>query len=202
MTFYTFEVTFVNGNKQIIKDINNFDDTQIKQIQGVAAEWEQPILKAQKYGINLNTIRSEHKSKVVNFKNRMVSGVSSLDLLKRGIILIAFHSVERTLKRMGSKDESMYITLIDRIVKANEISKVQWKGHAQLSYTFINNSDPEEYILPLSFLLKRGGSHQIKLLTVVYDDEDKEFEAMENRLIENPLLAESFKKMEKLFKKT
>jgi hypothetical protein len=199
--FYTFTVTFKDEQELDMMDFNKFDDPQIKEINGIASQYTETHIKALKYGFDIEAIEQHHKETILDRKNDIVYSLSSKELYDEKIVKISTHSIGRTFQRVGTIGRSTYIGLIDRIKKTDSVIKAQWKGYPQLSYTFIEEGDPEEFKFPLSFLLRRSGDHRIKVVTVVNVEDDRESEPMENRLFENPRLAESFAKMEKLFKK-
>lgn len=199
--FYTFTVKFKDGQELKIIDINNFKDSQINEISEIASQWTQSHLKAQKYGVDIGTVDETHKETVLGQKNAIVQPMSSEELYDKKIIKIATHSIKRTFQRVGTIGRTTYIGLIVRIKKTDTVIKAQWKGYPQLSYTFIEKGDPEEFKMPLSFLLRKSGNHSIKMVTVIPEVESGVSERMESRLIEDPSLAESFAKMEELFKK-
>lgn len=127
--------------------------------------------------------------------------MTSEELYDNKVIKIALHSIDRTFQRVGSIGRATYIGLIDRVKKTDTVIKTQWKGYKQLSYTFTEKADPEEFKIALSFLLRKSGNHSIKMVTLI-KAVDGGSERMESRLIEDPSHAEIFAKMEALFKKS
>lgn len=200
--FYTFTVKFKDGKELEIIDINDFKEPQINEISGIAIQWTQRHLKARKLGFDITTIDQSHRNTILSQKEAIVQPMTSEELYDNKVIKIGLHSIERTFQRVGSIGRSTYIGLIDRIKKADTVIKTQWKGYPQLSYTFAEKVDPEEFKIALSFLLRKNGNHSIKMVTLINAVDGSGSEPMESRLIEDPSHAENFAKMEALFKKS
>jgi len=195
-------VKFKDGKELEIIDINDFEEPQINEISGIAIQWTQRRLKARKLGFDIITIDQSHKKTILDQKEAIVQPMTSEELYDNKVIKIALHSIDRTFQRVGSIGRATYIGLIDRVKKTDTVIKTQWKGYQQLSYTFAEKADPEEFKITLSFLLRKSGNHSIKMVTLIKAVDGGGSERMESRLIEDPSHAESFAKMEALFKKS
>ncbi|MGE6833651.1 hypothetical protein ACQKGA_28265 [Priestia megaterium] len=200
--YYTFTVRFSNNHQIEIKDINKFDNEQIIEVRRIALKWRQEHLKAQKYGIDLETVEEKHKNAVLDKKDTIVQAFSASELFDKKIIKITTHSLDQTLKRVGSIGRKTFIDLIERLKVTDTVKKIQWKGYNHLSYTLTQVGDSERYEFALSFYLYQSGKDEIKLITVIkMPDEDKEPERMQHRILDDDKFSEIFAKMEELYKK-
>lgn len=162
-----FPVLFKGNVKLIVNDIIDFEQDQINQIKGIAMEYEKEALqKGKKYGIPLSYITEDQKSDVLNEKHNVVDLKTSQELKDKKIILIGGHSLERILKRIGSTDDNVIITLIDKLKKSDTVTEAQFKGFPTLSYTLLENEDPDKYTFAISFVLGKKESRIIKMVTV------------------------------------
>lgn len=195
-----FLVFFKGSVRLIVNDIINFEQDQITEIRGIAAEYEKDELqKGKKYGIPLSYITEDQKRDVLNEKHIVVDSKTSKELKDKKIIQIGFHSLERILKRVGSTEDNVIISLIDKVKTTDTVTEAQFKGFPTLSYTLIESADPEEYTFAISFVLGKKGRRFIKMVTVHLKKEEPE--ETEFRIGElNPRYLEKLANMKELIK--
>lgn len=196
-----FLVLFSDGEKLIIKDIINFEQAQIYEIKGIAADFTKfQLRKVEKYGKDITYLTELQKQVVLNTKNRIVSGKTSAKLLDEEIIQVTLHTNERSLKRIGSDNQTTIISLVDKVKRTDIVVKAQFKGYSALSYTMMENNDPAEFKLPISFVWGFNKRRRIKMITVA--PQNTEIEVMETSIAEiNPVMAEMLEKIKGRLKK-
>lgn len=172
-----FTVVFKRNVRMLVNDIIDFEKDQIDEIKSIASEYEQHSLqKGKKYGIALSYITEDQKNDVLSEKRIVVGSKSSQELKNKNIVQIGDHSLKRILKRVGSTKDNVIISLINRVKTTDTVTKAQFKGFPTLSYTLIENGDPDEYIFAISFIVTRKGRRFLKMVTVHLKDDDEENE--------------------------
>lgn len=165
-----FTVRFRDEERMTIIENIRLEPHQVDEIKEIASEYTKYDLRhIEPEGKDLSNLTQEQKDYVIRIKDRIVNGKTAEQLRKDNIIKISLHTVSRMLERIGSNQLAITISLIDKIINSDTVNKAQFKGYPQLSYTLSDTSDPEEYILPVSFKIKAGSSKGImKLITVAY----------------------------------
>jgi hypothetical protein len=110
------------------------------------------------------------------------------------------HSIKRMFERVGFVSRDTIVIIIDRIKATNVVQKAQWKGFPQLSYTVKENGDPERYKISLSFK-PVNGERYIRVITVSNVPSELSPPRMEQRMNEDPRIAEMLKKIKERYKK-
>lgn len=200
--YHTFIVRFKDEQEIHIADINKFGDAQLNEISQIAGQWTQRQLQNQKQGCNIESISNFHKEIILHEKDKIVQPITSEELYDNNIIKISLHSIERTFQRVGTIGRGTYIELIDKLKQTNKVIKTQWKGYQHLTYTLEKRKDPEKYKIVISFLFRRKSINHINIITIIREVISSGSEPMENRLMEDPLLAKAFTEMEKRLKNT
>lgn len=191
---------FKDKKKLEISDIIVFESDQIEQIKAIALDFTRfQIQKVEKYGFDLSYLSDNQKQIIIDTKNGILEGKTSEELWDEEIVLVSLHSSERSLKRLGSNGFVKTIKLIDGLKKVDVVTKAQFKGYPTLSYTTMEDNDPEELKLPISFVKSRKMDRVIKIITVVPKGEPEEMEATIAEI--NPAMAEMMEKMKKRLKK-
>lgn len=171
-----FLVIFKGNERLIINDVINFKQRQIDEIKGIASCYEKDLLQSKKYGISLSYITKSQGISVLKAKYNIINSKTSQELKDQKIIQFGKHSLERILQRVGSNEDNVIITLLDKIKSTDTVTVAQFKGFPSLSYTLIENGDPDEYTFAISFILRKK-SQFIKMVTVhLKTDEPQETE--------------------------
>jgi len=165
-----FTVKFRNEEKMKIVENISLEPHQVDEIKAIATEYTKYDLRhIEPEGKDLSNLTQEQKDRVIRIKDRIVDGKTAEQLRKDNIVKISIHTICRMLERIGSNELAVTISLIDKIIHCDSVYKAQFKGFPQLSYTLRDTSDPEQYILPVSFKFKAGnGKGIMKLITVAY----------------------------------
>lgn len=108
------------------------------------------------------------------------------ELRKQKRVVVAMHSQERILERMGSNQLPGVLDTIQRIIDADFVLKAQFKGYSSLSYSLTNQKD-RTYTLPISFKTV-GGRRQI--LSVILISRDAEPSTMTQNVGQDDKVAE------------
>ncbi|SFM15807.1 hypothetical protein [Salibacterium qingdaonense] len=192
-----FTVTFRDEETLVINDIILFEQDQIKEIRGIAADFLQSQLRREeKHGKDLSYITEKQKQTVIHYKDQIISGIPAAKLLDDEIIQVSLYSSERSLKRIRSNDRDTIIGLINRVKNTDTVTKAQFKGYPSLSYTTLEKENPEGMKLPISFVWGKKGNHVIKMITVA--PRNVEGEAMETSITEtNPETAAMLEEIKK-----
>lgn len=198
-----FLVRFKDKERLVINDIIAFDDDQMDQIKAIALDYTKlQIQKVENYGFDLSYLSNQQKQIIIDTKNDILSDKTSEALLDEDIVLVSLHSIERSLKRLGSNNLDRTIYLVDKLKKVDVIIKAQFKGYSTLSYTTMENHDPDEFILPISFVIGKKMDRVIKIITVIPKVQLKEREEMEASIAElDPNMAEMMEKLKKRLRK-
>jgi len=195
-----FRVRFRDKERLVINDIIVFEDDQKGQIKAIALKFtKNQIQKDKRSGFDLTYLSDKQKQIIIDTKNDILAEKTSEELLDEDIVSVSLHSMERSLKRIGSNSLDSIIKLVEKLKKVDVVIKAQFKGYPTLSYTTMENHDPEEFRLPISFVKSKKMSRGIKILTVIPKGQP---ERMEVSIAEvNPLNAKMFEEIKKRFKK-
>ncbi|MDN4608186.1 hypothetical protein [Sporosarcina highlanderae] len=162
-----FTVIFKDGATMLIYDVIDFESKQIEEIKAIAAEYDKDaIRKAEKYGIPISYLTKNQKNNILEEKENILGSSSPEDLKYKKIVQIGSHSLDRILKRIGSIRDNVIIDLIGRVKATNAVTQAQFKGFPTLSYSLIENGDPQEYTFAISFVIAKSGVRFIKMITV------------------------------------
>ncbi|MGJ3222147.1 hypothetical protein [Geobacillus sp. CAMR5420] len=193
-------VQFKDEKRLTIDEIIVLEKRQIEQIRKIAAEYTMEELQEfEEYGKDLEYLTDEQKQTVLDVKNSIVGGIPSEQLYKNKVVRPGRHSLKRMFERVGSDSVEIIISIIDKIKEADTVQKAQWKGFPQLSYTLRKNADPEQYKISLGFAAVNN-QRRIIIVTVSKPSSESSPPRMEQRLGNNPHLAEKLKMAKKLMK--
>lgn len=196
-----FTVYFSDTEELVIHDIIAFTQSQMDGIKQIASRYTKVQLRTiEKYGKDTKPLTESQKQTVLDNKNDILSGKTSKDLLEEEIVQVTLHSNKRSLERVGSNDETIFISLVDRLKKTNFVKKAQFKGYPELTYTTLEKGATDTIKLPISFKRMHNGNHTIKMITVA--PKDTEPVAMEASVAEmHPAMVEMFLKLKEHLKK-
>lgn len=165
-----FVLKFQDFEEMEFYDILSLEDKQINEVLEIASQYTK--IQLQEYedkGIDLSYLTAIQKHRVVTSKNRIVYGRNPDELKREKKVVISLHSQGRALEREGSNELETILSIIQRIIDADKVSKAQFKGYSSLSYTLTKNGDPAFYKLPISFKWVKG-RRQILSVTIAHRD--------------------------------
>lgn len=181
----SFDVTFRDHSTMTIYDIICFEQFQIDQIREIASKTTRKQLRdVIKKGHDIKNLTHKQKQVALKEKNTIVSVGKSKFLFDNGLVLFSVHALERVELREGETNEAKFIEIIYRLKRTNRIHKAQWKAHPQLSFSFMENGDPERYRIPVAFEQVGIGGRIMSVMTVSKTSSEKP-ERMESRLGED-----------------
>lgn len=166
----TFEIYFSDKSKITFSDIIDFEEDQKREIKNIALRFTKTELKMIQTGIPLqNELTIDQKNVVVDLKKQVVNAKTAKQLIALKLVKVLPHALKQLFQRTpdGVAHNNEY--LVNKLIHTDQVKKALFKGYAQLSYTMYSLSDPEEFEIPISFIVKRKHT-EVLIITVYFAD--------------------------------
>jgi len=165
-----FEIEYQDGNKILFSDVIDFEEEQIEEIKDIAIENTQKELIAwTQTGIPLqNELTNAQKNEVVAFKDRVVKDKTAEQLISMKLVKVRPHALKQLFERpqKGNTLNGEYV--VEKLILTDQVKKALFKGHPQLSYTMYSIFDPDQFEIPISFVVKEGRPPEVLIITVYF----------------------------------
>lgn len=166
----TFVIEFIDRKKITFSDVIDFEEDQEDEIKDIASRYTQTGLKMKQSGISLqNELTIDQKNVVIDLKKQVVNTNTAEQLIAMKLVKVLPHALQQLFQR---QNKIAYNTeyVVNKLVHTDQVRKALFKGYKQLSYTMYSISDPEEFEIPISFLVKRGSPTTVQIITVYFAD--------------------------------
>lgn len=164
-----FEIEFHDKEKILFSDVIVFEEDQIEEIKNIALKFTQKELHWKQTGIPLQNELTNNQEEIIKaLKESVVKNNTSAQLIRLKLVKVLPHALKQLLERPKNGEILNNEYVVDKLVTADRIKKALFKGHPQLSYTMYSILDPDQFEIPISFVVKEGNPTKVLIITVYF----------------------------------
>ncbi|MER2107662.1 MAG: hypothetical protein ABS949_12055 [Solibacillus sp.] len=164
-----FEIEFHDEQKILFSDVIDFEEDQIEEIKDIALTYTQKELYWKQTGIPLqNELTNDQKKVVIALKDRVVNNKNADQLIRMKLVKVLPHALRQLLERPKKGEMLNNEYVVDKLITTDRVKKALFKGYPQLSYTMYSRFDPDQFEIPISFVVKRGRPTKVLIITVYF----------------------------------